>query len=446
MSPNNRSSLAAQRFDHLYQRVTAIASGDPIRDRVRAVIEMILLRYPGHLSVLSVVRDPRPDPNCGTLAVRVVYDKLILAYNPKYVAGLSLPELSGCIHHEILHLVFRHPQSDDPTIFIHRHCRMLAEEITVNEHISEPLPGNPVLRAQFIGTLPPNEDTDTRYFRLVEFFRNKEQARQARDEADRKRVLATLPPRGRGELDYGDPVSPPAEASEADPSPKPISTRSLKARPQADNFCESCRESDRAQVRDWMNRQQDGTGAGVGTANGARALAKIQTFKPHPWQNLLARYRRLERRNTRSWPSRRHPARVGVVPGHRLRRLGARVLVAIDTSGSMTPQMLACINVELFAMAAGNTKLSIVECDTAVQREYRYERPIVAVTGGGGTDLRPPFAKWDPTKFDAMVYFTDGYGQAPDKEPDFPLFWLLAPGDWRLPANWGVVLRSGRAV
>jgi predicted metal-dependent peptidase len=84
----------------------------------------------------------------------------------------------------------------------------------------------------------------------------------------------------------------------------------------------------------------------------------------------------------------------------------------------------------------------VVECDTKVQKVYRYRRRLQQVRGRGGTDFRPPLERAFLAKLRAelVIYFTDGDGEAPSKPPSCPLIWCLTEGG-ESPAAWGQVVR-----
>lgn len=119
-------------------------------------------------------------------------------------------------------------------------------------------------------------------------------------------------------------------------------------------------------------------------------------------------------------------------------------MAAIDTSGSLTDELLSEISAELGRMAA-DYRVLVVECDVLIHRVYPY-KPIDKVVGRGGTDLRPPlepdFLKRH--KPDVVVYFTDGFGLAHEKPPRIPVIWCLTP-DGQRPANWGRVVQMAPA-
>jgi predicted metal-dependent peptidase len=51
----------------------------------------------------------------------------------------------------------------------------------------------------------------------------------------------------------------------------------------------------------------------------------------------------------------------------------------------------------------------------------------VEISGGGGTDFQPVF-EWvakEQLNPDLLVYFTDAEGQFPEREPAYPVAWLV---------------------
>lgn len=174
-----------------------------------------------------------------------------------------------------------------------------------------------------------------------------------------------------------------------------------------------------------------------------RGVAKIS------WQQLLARFFTVLRRDDyRSFPfNRKHIWRqvflpsVGVPgPNH--------IVVAVDTSGSMSSDELSQALAEIDALrATANCSLTLIQCDTKVQSvdhydpwemsNHTFER--LTFVGRGGTSLIPPF-EWIVTnvliegkELDALVYITDGYGPAPKKAPVFPTLWLVPEEGFRDP-------------
>lgn len=80
--------------------------------------------------------------------------------------------------------------------------------------------------------------------------------------------------------------------------------------------------------------------------------------------------------------------RYGTRPGIKVQRL-KRLLVAVDTSGSICPEMLEEFFTEIHATWKVGASVVVVECDAAVQRSYDYRgKPPQGVAGGGGHRVR----------------------------------------------------------
>jgi predicted metal-dependent peptidase len=192
--------------------------------------------------------------------------------------------------------------------------------------------------------------------------------------------------------------------------------------------------------------------------------ADLATKSELSWQELLARFvNGLRRCDYRLYPfNKKHLWR-----GIYLPTLGVpgpdHLVLAIDTSGSVSPKMLGQFLAELDRLRSlTDCRLTLLQCDAAVQtvdelsgrdaaelpdglggRRYR-------LTGGGGTDFRPVFdwvagrARREGTVPDALIYCTDGFGVLPPRAPDYPLVWVVtARGRETFP--FGLVLRLKEA-
>ncbi|MDP1594286.1 MAG: VWA-like domain-containing protein [Gallionella sp.] len=160
-----------------------------------------------------------------------------------------------------------------------------------------------------------------------------------------------------------------------------------------------------------------------------------------PWRLLLARYMTQYARDDYSYmrPSRREGAMI--LPS--LRSAQADILVALDTSGSISEQEIDEFMSEINAIK-GQLRARIVlhACDAAldVNGPWLFEpwdefRLPGDIQGGGGTDFRPVF-EWvarQGREPDLLLYFTDAAGGFPPLEPAFPVLWLVkgsAPVPW----------------
>jgi hypothetical protein len=409
--------------------------------RATGLLQIALRRmardYPFHAHLLSAGRI-EPDPAVGTMAVTVRHGEIRFLYTPAFVCACTLDELAGVLHHEVNHVLFGHLFAD-PANYPDREARTIAEEVTVNEWVREPLPGGAITLARYPG-LPPGEDTDTRYRRL------------ARNSGESAPESAFPGPKsgGRGQKNGGG-------GTETAPPPQPLDNHELWAEVRADPVLG--RLAVRAAVRrarealtdgQWQELPEELRARIEGTSRGREAGTAVDDLGPPgsperllDWRRLLRRYvgRALERRPVFNRPPRRFPALVGQVPGQAWRASRPRVLAVLDTSASMTAAGLMSIGGELARLGRA-AEVVVVECDACIQATYPYRGNLLKVHGRGGTDLRPPLeapflARLRP---DLVVYFTDGEGPAPASAPGVPVIWCLTP-EGRAPADWGRCVR-----
>lgn len=160
------------------------------------------------------------------------------------------------------------------------------------------------------------------------------------------------------------------------------------------------------------------------------------------WRNALAMFAARARAPVHTWsrPSRRFPDRPYEMPGRTYRPRRADepcLLVAIDTSLSMTRPELEEIARHL-ALVDERARVVVAECDVEITAIYPFPGSLEAVTGRGGTDLRPVFEPATLASYgvDGVVYFTDGDGPYPEAAPPVPTLWVLTkPFDFSCP--WG---------
>jgi predicted metal-dependent peptidase len=284
---------------------------------------------------------------------------------------------------------------------IHK-ARIIAEEVTVNEWVAGPLPGQPILLADY-PSLPPNEDTETRYNRL----------------------LSILPPEREAIDDHTlwDKIQSSGLASEE-----------IKATIAQAWARLSPKQKEKIKLPD--NALQILQKAVLAsTSSLSSGIARV------PWQQVLRHYigRALSYRPTYSRPNRRFPDMVGINPAKGRKATSLHVVAVLDTSGSVTDRMLADFVAELRIISKKH-KVTVIEADDEVRAVYRFTGSISAVNGRGGTDFRPAFDISTPMKPDLLVYFTDGAGKAPITPPKFPVIWLLADGGHQ-PCSWGRAVR-----
>jgi predicted metal-dependent peptidase len=374
------------------------------------------------------------------------------AAEPQFLRGVLLHE----VHHVVLgHLT--HPkfaECEEPELMD------LAVEMSANEYIEEELPPAVTWRAYSAAGMRAGQSTRERYELLVRHLQGtgsrpkpgagergsgtvddhrhlrrgadapggvaqtalllEKAISDAREERARKNAekspspttpSATPSKRKRGKKTHETPPEEPEITYDEDDDPN-VSRRYLVAGRTAGNLIEELSETTRApdEVMDWR---------------AALAMFVARARGPvHTW----------------SRPSRRFPNRIFEVPGRSWaprRTAEQRLLVAIDTSLSMTKQELEEIARQLTVLSE-RAHITIAECDVSVARVYPFNGRIENVVGRGGTDLRPVFARslLGAHDVDGVVYFTDGDGPFPKEPAPVPTLWILTkPMNFRCP--WG---------
>lgn len=385
-----------------------------------------MLREPYLASAVArlPVVDATAFPWCQTMAT----DGYYIYVNTDFCASLSEEEVAFVFAHETLHCVLGHIDRRENR---DREIWNLAVDYAVNGLLVErgmKMPSSGLYQRDF---LP---------FTAEEIY-----ARLASEQGQRGRLSGSAGPSeppGSGAVPMDrhiDPDDPEGMAIRAADFPSPAERRRLR------------RNLSASLVANLPGRE-----AGL-LADEIRAATTARV----PWQHLLARFvGGLRRSDYRLYPfNKKHLWRELYLPS-----LGVpgpeHLLVAIDTSGSMSTETLAQVLGELDRLrAVTECSLTVLQCDVRVCKvdEYSaYQQSDGAassfqhgylVHGGGGTDLRPPF-RWVAEQVrtgaavhpDALIYMTDGSGPMPEAAPDYPVLWIVpAHGVREVP--FGTMLR-----
>jgi len=124
---------------------------------------------------------------------------------------------------------------------------------------------------------------------------------------------------------------------------------------------------------------------------------------------------------------RRPSKRFGTNPGVKIKKL-KKLLVAIDTSGSIRKSELSEFFREIYHIWKQGAEIEIVECDSKIQRTYSYKGVAPEfVLGRGGTEFDPVLTFANTIfKPDGIIYFTDGVAFAPSVKSRAPLLWVIS--------------------
>lgn len=104
------------------------------------------------------------------------------------------------------------------------------------------------------------------------------------------------------------------------------------------------------------------------------------------------------------------------------------ILVAIDTSGSVSTEEFYEFFSEIHHIHKAGAKIHIIEADMSITNEYDYNGKAPAkISGRGGTSFLECIDYYNKHRKDytMMVYFTDGYGDQEQCKPNGEVVWII---------------------
>lgn len=154
------------------------------------------------------------------------------------------------------------------------------------------------------------------------------------------------------------------------------------------------------------------------------------------WREALAQFASVVSNNDYSWNkvNTRYSHTGFIFPGLYSKEIG-NVIVACDTSGSISENEIGVIVSELFsilenleAVNKDSLEIPVIYCDAIIQRvETLQIGDIPKPKGGGGTDFRPPFEYVEKNLNTpaGLIYLTDGYCGSFPENPGYSVLWAL---------------------
>lgn len=404
---------------------------DKLPDDITKTSVRLLIREPfyGHLCamILRVVTDQE-----GRVALGWTDDwALQLRVHRAYWNSLRTEDQKlGVIKHQLLHLVFKHPFRRHA--FGNKTNFDIAADLVVNQYLSaSQLTADAITIAQY--GFPVNLPLEA-YYRLLQ--EHVGWLSTGAEHGPLQQQNGTMAP-GGGHGTSQDAEN--AAATNDRGKNGPLSEHALWDIDAASGS--SIRELTSQQVDELITASCKRLGApdmGKLPAHVRDHLQQIlERFKPIvSWKRVLKLFAASARKTYLEGTVKRASKRFGTVPGIRI-RCKQRILVAIDTSGSINLEDLESFFGEVYHIWKQGAEVMVIECDAAIQATWVYKgKSPTAVTGGGGTDLTPPIVfangKYRP---DALIYFTDGRAQAPAVKSRAPVLWLVSSGgisekDW----------------
>lgn len=113
-----------------------------------------------------------------------------------------------------------------------------------------------------------------------------------------------------------------------------------------------------------------------------------------------------------------------------------QIAIAIDTSGSIGHNEVSHFMTEAYSILSAYSRVEIIMmcCDADVHNVKKVtsmqDATSFEIKGGGGTDFRPVFKELQnyQSEFDALIFFTDGYGSFPTANEyfgNYKVLWVM---------------------
>lgn len=404
------------------------ATDDGIEAKLTAARAWLIIDKP-FLGAL-VLRLPlvEGDPTwCRTTAT----DARTLYYNRDYIESLSFEQTKFALAHEALHCALAHFARRE-----HRHKRRwdIACDLAINPPLVadglQPPPNALVMDGfadmaaeEIYPYIQENSEQEPHDQHVYDDVQQPQEPPHGAPPPPSHEGRDAKPNEERGRRARPDETEPPRTGADAESrgaaAPPPLSVAEREALAQQ-----------------WQQRLAGAAQQAIQAGKFGGSVARLveHLLQPQlPWRMLLARYLTSMARNDYNFarPSRREGD--AILPG--LRSSHVELVVALDTSGSIDNDEMREFLSEANAIKGQvGARITLLACDEALAPDgpwvfepWEELRLPASLAGGGGTRFTPVFdwaARLDRQP-DLLVYFTDAKGEFPDKEPPYPVLWLV---------------------
>lgn len=339
-----------------------------------------------------------------------------LMYNPEFVDTLTDSELTAVLLHEIFHCVYLHPTeiTNIEQKGKIKEIYTIALEIVVNAAVREfsqwTLPGKPFSILRDNSNLPIGE----KIYHYDPMGHN-HTAKEIYDE-----IIKNLPPQQANGATLVSELGKTNDALSNDVLPLPDKNAQQEAIERSIATIEK------------LQKQRGTLPQGL-----ARFLKKLQQSRV-PWQRILQNFVTsiVKGHEDMTWqrPNWRRSQDI-ILPGKIDREMDP-IVVAIDTSGSISSAQLNTFASEIAKLSQFCPEITVITTDAQVHevvkiRNVKEFLAKVKFKGGGGTNFTDVFEKIK--KCALMVFFTDGYATYPEKSPKYPVLWVLTKDNQKPP-------------
>ena len=337
-------------------------------------------------------------PTAGVAKHNINYKFLI---NPEFWDRLTLNHRVGLTKHEMLHLAFFHPLMKDS--FNDDKLFNIAADLEINQYIDDEfLPEGGLKLDSFPGITLPTKAGTRAYYDILSQNQNNQTLQNLMDAM------------GQGQPQSEDGLDNPNHDWE-----------------EFEGMSDAEKRLMQTQMEYQMKELAEEVKKSRGTVPGEiKELIKNFNVFEQPKFDWKGYIRRFIGRSVKVYTKklrRKFNKRFEDNPGLKIKQK-KHILVAVDTSGSVSTDELKEFFSEVHHMHKTGCDVTVVQCDTAISdiRPYKQSNEI-ALHGRGGTSFEPVIEYYDANqkKYTCLIYFTDGEAPAPAK-PRGHILWVLS--------------------
>lgn len=359
-----------------------------------------------------IMLNKRWDDNIPTAGVCLNGINYQLLISEKYWSTLSESHHIGLLKHELLHIGFFH--LTDYASLTDRDVANIAMDLEINQYIASHLlpPGGMVLSMFPELNLEPKKGTHYYYEKL----------QQGKKDGNCPNLNKMLEGMGQGQMTISiDVKGKPSSAQMPDHS----------TWKDMENLSEAEQKLIQKQVEHILKEVAEQAQKACGNVPGefSEILDRInhREAPKFDWRGYLRRFTggstKIFTKKTRRKYNKRYDENSGLKIKPK-----RHILVAIDTSGSVSSNELKEFLGEMHHIQKTGTEITVVQADTAISHIEKFNhRKEFQVFGRGGTTFQPVVDYYNSNlhKYTCMFYFTDGEASAPTKAKG-RMLWVLS--------------------
>ena len=343
-----------------------------------------------------------------------------LYINEEFWSKLEVAHHTGLLKHELLHIGFFHLTDFDH--LTDKQIANIAMDLEINQYIDKSTlpPGGMFLDLFPELNLLPKQGTKYYYDKLMQGKQNPGQCPNLDKLMEAMACSGDQEGEGQGEIEL-----------DVNGKPKRVKLPNHDTWEEFENLDEATKKLIKTQTEHILKEVADQVEKSRGNIPGefAEILQRITQLDPprFNWRGYLRRFIGGSIKTTTKMSRHKPNFRFLDNPGIKNKQK-RHILVALDTSGSVSTKELEEFMHEMHHINRTGTDITLIECDTAISYIGKFDpKKDVKIHGRGGTSFVPVTDYYDQNwkKYNCLIYFTDGEAPAPEKCRG-PVLWAIS--------------------